>query len=64
MDENHCLLWLNLCTNIKASTRRALLRSQGSARAARAFLVAQGHQPPGGGDLDAIAALLGVRLVE
>lgn len=46
MDENHCLLWLNLCTNIKASTRRALLRSQGSARAARAFLVAQGHQGP------------------
>jgi DNA protecting protein DprA len=46
MDENQSLLWLNLCTDITAPARRALLRSQGSARAARAFLVARGHQGP------------------
>ncbi|MFN8609605.1 MAG: DNA-processing protein DprA [Vulcanimicrobiota bacterium] len=46
MDEMHCLLWLNLCTDLTFTARRALLRSQGNARAARAFLQAQGHPGP------------------
>ncbi|MBS2037579.1 DNA-protecting protein DprA [bacterium] len=46
MDENESQLWLNLCTDISPSSRRALIHSQGSARAARGFLLARGHTGP------------------
>lgn len=46
MDEDHSLLWLSLCSDITSQARRALLRSQNSARAARSFLLARGHKGP------------------